>query len=164
MFLATGLSVIHSLSHIYMDNAVCWHHWQSGVCIFAIRVFFCQVSDMFRQLAKNVLGHVNCPAVWRHGTSFSASVGAVTACSNVLRRKSTRRGTRVKKKEGSCGVNAEQLKGRGARPRVHSREHCVWQHDTAAQTAEMSRALLSNETASSALRNKHDTSLRYAGF
>lgn len=27
----------------------------------------------------------------------------------------------MKKKEGTCGENAEQLKGRGARPQVHNK-------------------------------------------
>lgn len=47
-------------------------------------------------------------------------MSALTACSNVLKRKSARSGMRMRKKEGSCGENAEQLKGRGDRLQVHS--------------------------------------------
>lgn len=158
------------VSRLY--NSVCLLYGQycvlsptaAGSLHFCYLFLCCQVSDMFWQLAKIMLSHVKCLGAWRHETSFSARVSALTACSNVLKRKTAHSGMRMKKEMGSCGGNAEQRKGHGAWLQVRNKTFvCVWQHDTVAQTTEMSRVLLSGSTVRT-FSHSSNTSLRYVGL
>lgn len=83
-----------------------------------------------------VLGHVKCPATRRHRTSFIVLVALVSMHAReysdghdrparFAEKKRSRGGrwTGIERKEGSCGENAKQLKGRGAERRVRSVSH-----------------------------------------
>lgn len=146
-----------------MDNTVCFYQRQPGVCIFAICFFVVKCPICSDSLPKLCLVMLN---VWpREDMNHRSQLVWVhlTACSNVLKRKSAGSGMRLKKRGKLWGKRWAAERSWRSAPGPQ-REHCVWQHDALAQTTEMSRALLSSYTVSTFNHSPNKYQLKICGM